>query len=108
MNKIELTLIISFLFSLGILIGFNIENNNFTIQDICLSCNKVYGDNNNYDIIDINKVMDKLEENCNSNFATKQFDKAGWYIFDMQDCKGSYCKSTYTKIEDCYYKQTER
>ena len=77
-----------------------------SIQDVCLSCNRVYGDRHDYDVINVTKVVDKIKSNCGRVHIT-DWQGDGYYIF-TEECKaGDYCKTKYLKLDECYYEQKD-
>ena len=79
----------------------------YTIQDNCLSCNKIYGVKDTYYSSDYLEMLNRIKKDCGStHFVYRDFDyKDGlddeeWRVF-TNDCKNSYCKTVYVKLEDC-------
>ena len=107
LNWVILGIFISLIFiGIGVLIGLNIKDTE-TIQDVCLSCNNIYGKGNDYTVNNIDVLIDKLQSDCGSTHITKKYGSDEWYVFKRIN-KDGWEKSEYVLISECLEVKDEK
>jgi len=77
-------------------------NKDFTIQDVCLSCSKVYG-NVDYKTLNLTDFLNNVEKNCGSTYFTKGWNSNEYKLFGNKCNPEGYCKTDYISL-DCIYR----
>ena len=83
----------------GIIIGLNIQEQP-SIQDTCLYCNKVYGGDDSYQVNNVHVLIDKINKDCGSTFLTKKYNETEWSVFKKAYNDG-WEKSEYILLSNC-------
>jgi hypothetical protein len=93
------------MFNTGWIFGNHAHPKGYTIQDMCLDCNRIYGNEKGYTTGFIDNI-NTINENCGSTFITKKYGSDNWYIFTTIH-KDGWSKNEYVPVEDCLNKPTE-
>lgn len=81
----------------------NHKGKDYTIQDVCLSCSKVYGERD-YQTMNLTKFFDTIQEKCGDTYMVKRHNDNDYSVFTRICIDDNYCKYDYIKLEECLYK----